>query len=85
MIAAPGTNILSTVLGQNYASYNGTSMATPHVAGAATLIWSSNPNLTAADVKKILVQSGDTLEWGTWSQKYNVQRLNLNSALQQAE
>lgn len=82
MMAAPGTNILSTVLGQDYASYNGTSMATPHVAGAATLIWSNNPSLTAADVKRILVDSGDTLEWGWSSNTYNVQRLNLEAALQ---
>ena len=87
MIAAPGTGILSTVLGSDYASYDGTSMATPHVAGAATLVWSNNPSLTAVQVKQLLVNSGDTLQWqdGWWGPKYNVQRLNLNSALMQSK
>lgn len=87
MIAAPGTSILSTVLGNDYASYDGTSMATPHVAGAATLVWSNNPSLTAVEVKDILVNSGDTLEWssGWWGPKFNVQRLNLDSAVKQSK
>lgn len=87
LIAAPGTSILSTVLGQGYDSYDGTSMATPHVAGAATLVWSSNTSLTALEVKAILVNSGDTLEWtsGWWGPKFKINRLNLYNALQQAK
>lgn len=85
LIAAPGTNILSTTLGNNYASYNGTSMATPHVAGAATLIWANNMNLTALEIKKVLTDSGDTLQWGDWFSKYDIQRLNLEQALKQSK
>lgn len=50
-----GTNASLTVNGsQNYAYYNGTSMATPHVTGVAALVWSNNPNCSADDVRSAL-------------------------------
>ncbi|OWU65986.1 MAG: peptidase S8 [Armatimonadetes bacterium Cent15-Ar3] len=56
---APGNGIWSTVPGNgntsSYASYSGTSMATPHVAGAAALYKSLNPSATAAQVKAALL------------------------------
>lgn len=87
LIAAPGTSILSTVLDNGYASYDGTSMATPHVAGVATLVWSNNKNLTPVELKNLLVNSGDTLEWTAdwWGPKFNIQRLNVDNALKQSK
>jgi serine protease len=50
-----GTNAnLNVVGGQDYAYYNGTSMATPHVTGVAALVWSNNPNCTATQVREAL-------------------------------
>jgi subtilisin family serine protease len=60
-LAAPGVNILSTVptsSGQpGLAYYNGTSMATPHVTGAAAMFASLNPGATAAQIKEALLCS----------------------------
>lgn len=44
-ISAPGVNVRSSVPGGGYASYNGTSMAAPHLAGSIALLWSAAPSL----------------------------------------
>ncbi|MGR3981339.1 S8 family serine peptidase [Pseudoalteromonas sp. 1181_04] len=83
-LAAPGSAILSTVPGNGYATYSGTSMATPHVAGVAALVLSLNPDLSTSELKQLLMDSGDDnaqLAGKTVSGK----RLNANQALEQAD
>jgi subtilisin family serine protease len=63
-LGAPGSGIWSSIpkkSGKNivssYASYSGTSMATPHVTGAAALYKASNPSATAAQIKTAILNS----------------------------
>jgi len=58
-IAAPGEDILSTIPKNGYASYSGTSMATPFVAGLLGVMKSLNPALTTAEAFKILNSTGN--------------------------
>lgn len=58
-IMAPGVNILSTYNNGGTATMSGTSMASPHVAGAAVLYLVDNPGSTPADVKAGLIAASD--------------------------
>jgi thermitase len=84
-IAAPGSNILSTLPSNAYEAWSGTSMACPHVAGAAALIWSCAPNLTNQQLRLALENNADPVQpyWfgGIGDGKG---RLNLHRALQAA-
>ena len=57
-IFSPGVKIYSTVPGNKYKFLQGTSMASPEVAGIAALIRSYFPKLKASEVKQILMESG---------------------------
>lgn len=85
-LAAPGTAIVSTVYkdyngpsdNYNYAysPMNGTSMATPHVSAIAALLREKAPNLTALEIKSILVNTADRSAFGD-----NVSRLAVGAGM----
>jgi subtilisin family serine protease len=60
-IAAPGVDILSTWLGNEYEEKSGTSMATPVVAGVAALIVADNPRVSVDVLKKRILASSDPI------------------------
>jgi len=57
-VAAPGTNIISSFPGNQYETYNGTSMATPHVAGLLAVLRSVQPRLTVDQAYVVLRDTG---------------------------
>lgn len=56
-VAAPGENVYSTIPGNGYASYSGTSMATPTTVGVAAQILSYYPKLTPLELKDVVMKS----------------------------
>jgi len=86
-LAAPGMTILSTVPSPVlYACMTGTSMATPHVAGAAALLLSRRPQLTVAEVKELITSTVTPLprSWQLTPTKTNGM-LNLAAAMAKLE
>ncbi|MEB3236924.1 MAG: S8 family serine peptidase [Candidatus Sericytochromatia bacterium] len=78
-ISAPGTDIMSLAVGGGYRKLSGTSMATPHVAGAAAVLLSQQPDLGVARLRQLLETSGDKVTGFTETPA--VKRLNLAKAL----
>ncbi len=58
-LAAPGVSIASTWPGGGYSWSSGTSMATPHVSGAAALLWSASPSSLPLDISTALIAGVD--------------------------
>jgi len=56
-VGAPGVKIMSTLPGNTYGYYDGTSMAAPHVAGVAALVASANPHLSPVEVVRSITSS----------------------------
>jgi subtilisin family serine protease len=78
-IAAPGVNILSTNPGKSYGTRTGTSMATPHVTGALSLIWALRPEWNYKTVIAQLLNSADRIP--SLAGKVVSGRLNIGNAV----
>lgn len=85
-VIAPGVNILSTYLNGRYATLSGTSMATPHVAGALALLININENhfkreLTECEIYAILVKHLIPLGYQASSEGHGMIRLDYSNRL----
>ena len=84
-IAAPGVEIRSTYLKGEYITYSGTSMASPHVAGAATLIAEAYPRASNQEIKDRIMASSIPLAADEAARVRTGGRLNAGSALESDE
>jgi serine protease len=83
-VAAPGSAIISTYpqkLGQAYASLNGTSMASPHVAAVAALLKAYQPSLTPDQIESALEKSAVDLGVKGFDRDYGNGRVDAVAAL----
>ncbi|RTG96945.1 S8 family serine peptidase [Thermus scotoductus] len=92
-VAAPGGDlanygtsggVLSTVPGGGYAYYQGTSMASPHVAGVVALMLAANPDLTPSQIRLILRGTASDLGAAGWDPYYGYGLVNAEAAVRVA-
>ncbi len=74
---APGSNITSSVPGGGFAEYDGTSMATPHVAGAWAVMRHALPNATVNQIETAFKNTGPLVSYGGVSRR----RIDIRAAL----
>ncbi|HEY5661398.1 MAG TPA: S8 family serine peptidase [Gaiellaceae bacterium] len=79
-VTAPGDEVASSVPGGAYATLSGTSMASPHVAGAAAVLKQRHPSWSPAQIKSALVTTGVPLQDGVSPLKQGGGRIDLPRA-----
>lgn len=82
-LGAPGSNIYSTINGSKYGMASGTSMASPNTSGVAAMVLGYFPELTAVQLKKVLMDSSVAVP-AFKGQIVSGGRVNLKSALAKA-
>jgi type VII secretion-associated serine protease mycosin len=80
-IAAPGSSIYSTYPSSGYTTLSGTSMATPHVAGLAALIWSQNPSWSNEEVRAQIRNTAQDLGASGRDNQFGYGRINAAEAM----
>lgn len=83
-LAAPGVDINTTSVNGQYEKVDGTSIATPHVTGAAAILLQVNPQLNPAQIKQILLQSLSLptgAQKGQWNPNWGYGYLNIYNAV----
>jgi len=81
LLGAPGSGILSTLPNNAYGALSGTSMAAPHVTGAAALLCAANSNLSVSQLRALLAFNGDTIA-ALQGRSLTGRRLNVFKSLQ---
>src|SRR5947207_1672459 len=81
LLGAPGVSILSTTPNNTYSFFSGTSMATPHVTGAAALLCAANPSLSVNQLRALLSFNGDVVS-ALQGKSLSGRRLNVFQSLQ---
>jgi subtilisin family serine protease len=83
-VAAPGMDVYSTIPGNAYEADSGTSMACPHVSGAAALLWARHPSWNYQKVRQVLLETVDPSP-DLQGKVSTGGRINIEKALAQSE
>jgi subtilisin family serine protease len=84
-LGAPGSSIYSTLGGSSYGTYSGTSMASPHVAGAAALLAAAIPSATSQEIKQAILDGGAPTPGTSGGNTLTGDRLWIPGAIDQLE
>jgi subtilisin len=79
-ICAPGVSVLSCKPGGGFQSMSGTSMACPHVAGGAAVVWGAHRFATNVQIWNLLAYTADNLGPPAWDPLYGYGRLDVDQA-----
>lgn len=79
-LCAPGVNVLSTIPAGGYGKKTGTSMACPHVSGAAAVAWGAHRFATNVQIWNLLADTADNLGSPGWDGDYGYGRVDADQA-----
>jgi subtilisin family serine protease len=80
-VAAPGQSVYSSIPGGRWAYKSGTSMASPHVAGLAALVWSVFPTWNSYQVRRKIEITAQDLGTAGWDESFGWGRIRADAAV----